>query len=114
MGIFKYKVINPTTNAKLPFFDEKKGIFYIPLSNSYRYYVETVVETKHAISHYLLLSKTKFDVNCRLCHTDNYGRVQIKVKGRFKDFIIDETKERGNLIVEYVESIENYDVFIVV
>lgn len=115
MSIYKYKVLNPVNNTKLPFFDERKGIFYVPISGSYRYYVEAIVpQEEGGVIYFLLLGKVKFDINCRLCHTDDYGRVQIKIKGEMKDFIVDECKERGNVKVEYVETIEDYDVFSVI
>lgn len=115
MGIIKYKILHPVTNTKLPFFDNKKGIFYVPISNNYRYYVEAVVPLEDGgVNYFLLLGKTKFDINCRLCHTDNYSRVQIKIKGDFKDFVINESKERGNVKIEYIESTDDYDVFKVI
>jgi len=115
MGLFKYTAINPTKDNKLPFFDERKGIFYVPLKSSYRFYIEASQFTKdNGIEYYILLSKTKFDNNCRLCHTDGYGRVQIKVKGDLLNYIINESKERGNITVDYVESSDYYDVYRVI
>lgn len=112
MGIIKYKVLNPVKDNKMPFFDERKGIFYVPITGYYRYYVEAIVPCEEGgVDYFLLLGKIKFDANCRLCNTDNYGRVQIKIKGDFKEFIINETKERGNVKVEYIESADDYDVF---
>lgn len=112
MGIYKYKVLNPITDKKLPFFDERKGIFYVPMKESYRYYVACVTPNINGdVDYHILLGKTKFDINCRICHTDNYGRVQIKIQSPIKDYIIFETHERGNVKVTYVESIDDYDVF---
>lgn len=115
MGLVKYKVLNPVKDTKLPFLDEKKGIFYIPnIKTAYRYYVECVVpDGEGAVDYYLLLSKVKFDINCRLCHTDNYGRVQVKVKGELKDYIIKESLERGNVTVTYSETVDDYEVFVI-
>ncbi len=113
MGIFKYSILHPVTDTKLPFFNDKKGILYIPLKTIYRYYIEAVIADQDGnTTYYLLLGKTKFDSNCRLCHTDDYGRVQIKVKsGEFRDYIYSESKERGNIIIEYIESNTDYDVY---
>lgn len=111
-GIHKYNVLNPVTNPKLPFFDERKGIFYVPLKTIYRYYVEATVPSTEGYNHYyLLLGKTKYDTNCRLCHTDAYGRVQVKIKGEIRDFVIKESLERGNVQVTYIESTLDYDVY---
>jgi len=112
MAIHKYKVINPVKIPKLPFYDDKKGIFYIPLKTKYRYYVEAVIEDgQGGVNYYILLSKEKFDINCRLCHTDDYGRVQIKLRGEVLDYVIKESIERGNVNVVYIESVEGYDVY---
>jgi len=115
MGIYKYKIINPVKSNKLPFFDERKGIFYVPINKVYRYYVEAIVSHENGnIDYFILLSNVKFDINAKLCHSDNYGRTQIRIKGEMKDYIINETKERGNVSVEYIESIDDYDVFKVI
>lgn len=113
MGIFRYKIINPVKDSKLPFYDERKGILFITnIKTNYKYYIEAVIyQEDSSVDYFLLLGKDKFDANCRLCHTDNYGRVQVKVKGQFKDFVVEECKERGNIKVEYIETIGDYDVF---
>lgn len=112
MAIHKYKISNPTIDPKFPFFDKRKGIFYVPMKKGYRYYVACATpKTDGDVDYHILLSDRKFDINCRLCHTDLYGRVQIKVKGEIKNFIERETIERGNVQVTYVESGDDYDVF---
>lgn len=113
MAIHKYQIINHTTNAKMPFFDEKKGIFYLPVNHIYRYFVEAVVANTEegGYDYFFLLSKTKFDNNCRLCNTDGYGRCQIKIRGDMKEYIVSELKGRGTVDVEYIESTDGYDVF---
>lgn len=110
--IYKYNIINPTTNTKKPFFDTKRGIFYIPLNKTYRYFVEAAIPHKDGGDHYhLLLSKIKFNESCRLCNTDDYGRVKVKLKGEIKHYVEKECRDRGNVNVEYIESIDDYDVF---
>lgn len=112
MAIHKYRITDPVIDPKLPFFDKRKGIFYVPTKKEYRYYVACVTpNTDRDVNYHILLGNTKFDINCRLCHTDLYGRVQIKVKGEIKDFIERESLERGNVQVTYIESIDNFDVF---
>lgn len=117
MPIFKYEVLNPVVNTKSPFFDNKRGLFCFPLKGiTYKYYVECAVNNQHTggREYYILLSNKKFDSNCRLCHIDNYGRCQIKVRGEMKEYIVSETNWRGNIEVQYVESSDDYDVFAVV
>ena len=112
MSIVKYEILNPTINNKKPFLD-KKGLLFFPIKEAYRYYIECALtnENNGGREYYLLLSKIKFDDNCRLCKTDQYGRCQIKIKGEIKDYILNEIQYRGNINIEYVESADNYDVF---
>lgn len=115
MSIHKYRVINHTKDPKLPFYDSNKDIFYIPLKTIYRYYVEAVVaDGEGGNNYYILLGNTKFDSSCKLCHTDNYGRVQVKLRGEIKDFVVRESLDRGNVTVTYIESDVYYDVYQVI
>ena len=41
---------------------------------------------------------------CKRCHVDNYGRCQIRPSGKLKEYFIEESKERGNFIFEYLET----------
>ena len=113
MGIYKFEVLNPTTDRKRPFYNKEKGLFIFPVKSKYRYFIEcaNINETTGQRDFYLLLSNTKFDENCRLCHTDSYGRCQVKVKGEIKDYIISETTYRGNIDIVYLESEDDYDIF---
>lgn len=112
MSIVKYEVLNPTINNKKPFLN-KEGLLFFPVKEAYRYYVECAITNEYhgGREYFILLGKEKFDDNCRLCKTDYYGRCQIKLRGEIKNYIMEETKHRGNIYVEYVESTHNYDVF---
>ena len=116
MPIYNYEIINPVVNTKRPFFNNKNGLFIFPISIKYKYYIECAITNENTGNreYYLLLSKTKFDNNCRLCNIDNYGRCQIKVRGEIKDFIIRETKFNGNMSVEYIESTDDYDIYSII
>ena len=46
MPIFKYDILNPVKDNKRPFFDEKRGLFYIPVKANYRYYIEAFHKDK--------------------------------------------------------------------
>lgn len=112
MTIHKYQVINKIKDTKLPFYDAKKDIFFIPIKTKYRYYVEAIVpDGEGGNNYYILLGNIKFDTSCKICHTDNYGRVQVKVRGEIKDFIIRESIERANVNITYIESTSDYDVY---
>ena len=115
MGLFKYDILNPVKNNKRPFFDEKKGLFYIPINAKYRYYVEAAITNQDTggREYYILLSSIKFNEHCRLCNVDGYGRCKIKIKGEIRDYIIQETKIRGNVNVTYMETENIYDVYLI-
>lgn len=112
MGIIKYEVINPVIDSNKAFYDTKKQLLFIPVKTNYRYYVECALNNEFGgRDYYILLSRNKFDDNCRLCKTDQYGRCQIKLRGEIQSYVEEETKYRGNIEVEYVESEDNYDIF---
>lgn len=115
MPIFKYDILNPVKDNKRPFFDEKRGLFYIPVKTNYRYYIEAAITNAEngGREYYILLSNIKFDENCRLCNVDGYGRCKIKVKGELKDYIIQESSYRGNIDVTYMETEDVYDVYLI-
>ena len=109
----EFNIINPVPSRKSPFYNKKKGLFYFPTTIRYSYYLECtkINQVTHDIEYYILLSKTKFNENCKACHLDNYGRCQIKPAGILKEYIEKETMERGNLIMDYIESKEDYDIY---
>lgn len=111
--ITKYDIINPITDKKSPFYNQKKGLFYFHVKSNYKYYLECsrLNEETKDIEYYILISTEKFNPNCKLCHVDNYGRCQIRPAGKLKEYIIEESKERGNFIMEYLETENNYDIY---
>ena len=110
MSIYNYEILNPVISPKRPFYDTKRKLLFFPANgSSYRYYIDTF-----AREYYVLLSYRKFDDNCRICRVDNYGRCQINLRGEIKDYVIQETKRRGNIEIEYVESERDYDVFAII
>lgn len=115
MAIIKFEVLNPVKDTKKPFYDKVKKILFVPITKSYRYFVEVSRFNPNSggKDYYILLGETKFDINCRLCTTDNYGRCQIKVRGELRDYVVNETDERGNITVEYQETDGNYDIYLV-
>lgn len=111
--IHNFKVVNPSVSNKKPFID-KRGNLYIPLTGArYRYFLEVSNYDPDTGDdyYYIMFGNIKFNEHCRLCAVDMYGRVQVPVKGVIKDYILRETKERGNVEVKYLESTENYDIF---
>lgn len=111
--INEFNIINPVINKKSPFFDIKRGLFYFPTNIGYRYYLECskINDKTKDIEYYILLSRNKFNEHCKSCSLDNYGRCKMKPSGDIKNYLIRETKERGNVILDYVESREDYDIY---
>ena len=111
--ITKYDILNPITDKKSPFYNKQKGLFYFPTVTGYKYFLECskINPLNNDIEFYILLGKTKFDPNCKSCHLDNYGRCQLKISGKIKEFVLNELEYRGNFIMEYVETEDGYDVF---
>ena len=111
--ITKYDIINPITDKKSPFYNKKKGLFYFHTKSNYKYYLECsrINEKTHDIEFYILISDKKFNINCKQCHVDNYGRCQIRPAGALKDYIFKECEHRGNFMFEYIETEDNYDVY---
>lgn len=111
--ITKYDILNPIIDKKSPFYNKKKGLFYFHTKSKYKFYLECsrYNEKTHDIEFYVLLSTNKFNLNCKQCHVDNYGRCQIRPAGKLKDFILDELSERINFIFEYLETENDYDIY---
>ena len=61
--------------------------------------------------YYLLLSEKLFDENCRICDYSVYHGNKIHPRGELKDYIIQESKERGNLYCTYKGTEESEIVF---
>lgn len=115
MSVYKYEIINPKINKKKPFLDGR-GFFIVPNINKvYRYYIEASKYNPNTgdTDYYLLLSPIEFDERCKTCRVDDYGRLKVFLTGDIKDYITKETKNRGNIKFEYIETIDNYDVFMI-
>ncbi len=113
--INNYDIINPVASTKKPYFDTKKELFIFPIKRKYRYYVECALwGNDGGREYYILLGMEKFNPHCRLCKVDQYGKCSIKLRGEIKDFVEQETKSRGNIEFEYMESTEDFDVYVVV
>lgn len=111
--IVNYDILNPIIDKKSPFYNKKKGLFYFHTKSKYKYYLECsrLNQTTQDIEFYVLLSSEKFNINCKQCHVDNYGRCQIRPAGKLKEYILEESKERGNFIMDYLETENNYDIY---
>ena len=111
--IHNYEIVNPVINKKKPHVD-MHGVFIIPnIKKNYRYYIEAAIYNQQTCDkeYFLLLSTINFNDNCRKCRVDDYGRLEVIIKGEIKDYIIREVKERGNVNVEYLESSDTFDVY---
>lgn len=110
--IIKYEIINPNTDKTQPYY--KQGVLYIPTDEKYKYFIETRQFDEYGnASYYLIFGKEKFSVHCRPCRSDMYNRVKLTPKGEMRKYISELSKNNGNIVIEYVESGDNYDVFMI-
>ena len=111
--ILKYNLINPAIDKKKPHYDEKTKTLNFPVKSNYRYFVQAsqIDSVTHIKEYFLLLGTEKFDDACKKCQTNQYGRCSVHLSDEFKEYVIQECKERGNIIVEYTESEDTYDVY---
>lgn len=101
----QFNTLNPVVRRNKPFFDEKTSTFYCHVFNNYKWYLEASKDKPNGDSeYYILLGKTQFDINCRRCNVDQYGRLQFKPLGELLDYIKRETKERGNINVTFCDN----------
>lgn len=116
MPIAKYKILNPLIDHKKPYYDFKRKKFIFPVKVGYKYFLEAAQYNpdKGYNEYFILLGTDKFDDNCRTCEVDMYGKCKLNIIGELKDYIIEQSKDRGNLKIEYVESGEDFDVFSII
>lgn len=112
----KFNIINPKTDKSKPAYTRSNNTFLFPVKKGYRYYLETstVDNDTGLISYYLLLSKTIFDDNCRLCEVNGYGKCKIHPRGELKTYISRECEERGNITCDLIDANRMYDVYAIV
>lgn len=115
MAIYGYDVISekPDKNKARLY---NNNILIIPnIKKRYKYYLEcSRINNKYMTKEYIiLLSNTKFDDRCYTCRVDDYARLHIKVHNELKDYINNEMKIRNNINVEYSETENEYDIFII-
>lgn len=114
--IAKYQVINPIPIRTKPYFNHR-GQLVIPNINplQYKWYLEVARDNTitNDREYFLLFSTIKFDYNCCKVFKDFGGRSVIIPHGEFADYLNKEISARANVDVEYLESEDDYDVYIV-
>lgn len=112
MPIFDYNVVKKPVN-KYPRYDAVTGVFYVKLDKVYSYYVAaTRLNEKGVKEYFLIFGNTKFDDNCIKCGIDSYGRYKLKLNDDFKNFLKTMQDIEVNVNITYIESSDNYDVFL--
>lgn len=114
MCIYKYEIVNKVTDKKRPFFDKKRGLFVCRIPASYHWYCEgrLLDEKTGVFNYYLLFSDEKFSSHCRKCRKDDFGRYRLKVSKELKEWFTEYYDiDNGNFDIDYVETINNYDVY---
>ena len=113
--IYKYEILNPKRDKTKPYINKHEVLVIPNLKEKYRYYIEAISTNPNNLTknYVLLLSTDKFDEQCKTCRIDDFGRLKVNIKGEFKNYIINELKSRPNINIEYLESEDNYDVYLV-
>lgn len=113
MDITTYDIIAPVSDKTKPRFFSKINSLVFRLDKKYKYYVEVSRYNKEEdiYSYFLLLSNYNFNINCRKINNDNYGRTIIILHNNLLEYIKAESKSRGNINIDYIESTNEYDVY---
>lgn len=113
MELYNFDIVAPVIDKKKPFYLENRKSLVFRLDIKYNYYVECSQfnEDTQETDYYLLLSQNKFNDNCRKLQYDNYGRYKAFLHDKFREYVSNESKNRGNIDLEYIESTEEYDIF---
>lgn len=110
IDIYKYNILNPVPDKTRAFV--KNGIFYVPINEKYKYYLEVSQDNSYGgVDYFILFGKTKFNRHCKSCQCDNFGHIKLRLKGAIKDYVFETCERYGNINVDYVESNDYYDVF---
>lgn len=112
--IVKYSLLNIAVDKNKPRYDFKHKVLILPLKYPYRYFLEAKLVNNNSVEYYIFLSSEKFNPGCKLCKTNQYGQVQINIKGEMLDYVVNEVNTRSNIDAYYVESADNYDIFRIV
>ena len=113
--LIQFEIINPVTDKKRPRYEKERNLFTFPVDVKYRYYIETrnLDENTGEYRYYLLLGINKFSEHCRLCETNMYNSCKIHPRGLFKDYIVRECTERGNVDMNKVDANSDYDIWLI-
>lgn len=113
--LIQFEIINPVIDKKKPHYDSVKNLFTFTVETKYRYYIEArkIDEVTGEYTYYLLLSTKKFSEHCRVCETNMYNSCKIHPRGEFKEYIIRECGERGNIDMNKVNANNEYDTWLI-
>lgn len=112
----RFNILNPVKDKNKPYYSKTKDYFYFPVNKYYRYYIEVsqTNETTGQIDYCILISKTKFNDNCRLCEVVRNGHCKLRPRGEFKNYLIRESIERGNFECNLIDSNADYDTYMII
>lgn len=116
MNILNYNIVSPNINRKDNYYDIKKNLFIFRANTIYNYYLECsrINEITEEEEYYILFGANKFDDNCRPCSIDNYGRYRIRLHGKLKQYVYNETLNRGNILINKINETNDYTVYNIV
>lgn len=113
--ILQYEVISPKVIKSLPHYNKRREFIIPNIHRNYKYYLEasrynTITLEKE---YYFLFSVNKFDEHCRRCRVDDFGNLHLFTHGEINNYIRNECRERGNVKVDYLNTEDTYDVYII-
>lgn len=113
MCVYKYEIINPITNRKKPYIDDKGYLIVPAIGKQYKYFIECsrFNPNKYDKEYFIILTIEKFSNQCKRCRVDDYGRLKLFPRGEIKEIFEQQMKTSGNVNFEYLESEDLYDVF---
>ena len=116
MELYTFNIEAPVTDKSKPFYYATRESLVFRNKIKYAYYLECskIDEITGDKSFYLLLSLDKFNDNCRRLKRDSYGRYFARLHNEVKNYVVRETKERGNIDINYIESKDYFDIYNIV
>lgn len=113
MEINNYNIINKVIDRNKPFYYPNRNSIICRFKQRYNYYLEAsrYNSTSCNYEYYLLVGKTKFNENALKINNDSYGRAIMRLHKDFHNYVKQECIERGNINIDYLESLELYDIY---
>lgn len=114
MSIYNYEILNPITTKHKPYIDIN-GYFIVPnINRGYKYFMQCrkYNDILDVYEYFILISNTKFDEHCLSCRDNYYGKLKLSLNKELDNHVRNEIKYKGYVNFTYLETCNNYDVYI--